>query len=498
MRFDASKATDSQLLTRFHEGRDQIAFAELVRRHGPMVAATARRVVRSQDDVEEVAQATFFSLARAASTLRKKSAVAGWLHKTAYTCAVELQRANLRWKHKAEGMAEQCRASGSQMGSHTNEPLMGVANAELERILDSELAKLPEKTRVVIVLCELEGLTQKQAAQQLGVSTATVNERIAKGRRTLHNRLVRRGATLTLAGIAGGAASSRCNAMTETFVADLTTKAMLYSTGKSAAQIGVSSNVIETANKVILAMSKAKIMTVLLVAAAIVPIFGVLPKVAGIQRNSAQGGTIFIDKFDDGSLTDGVPVTWTPFQSSDISISADGLIVSSGNGQSYPAAEAKGLNLASTSLRTEFQLHQGEGAVVYIRTKEQEGRRGYAAAVYANGVVSLVYDGTGEIIDQSPTTLDPKQGFLALQFDAIGDTLNLWVWSPSDPRPAQPLLSASDDSGFVGDIAIGALGANAEAVFRFVNVADVPEPCSAALAVVGLILAFAITREHHC
>ena len=90
---EANKATDTQLLARFKTTGDQIAFAELVRRHGPMVLATTRRVLSHQEDAEDAFQATMLALAKAAGKLREKSVVAGWLHKTAYSCAAELRRA---------------------------------------------------------------------------------------------------------------------------------------------------------------------------------------------------------------------------------------------------------------------------------------------------------------------------------------------------------------------------------------------------------------------
>ena len=61
-RFEVKKATDTQLLIRFQDGQDQHAFAELVRRYGPMVMATGRRVLGNEDDAEEVFQATFLAL----------------------------------------------------------------------------------------------------------------------------------------------------------------------------------------------------------------------------------------------------------------------------------------------------------------------------------------------------------------------------------------------------------------------------------------------------
>ena len=69
--------------------RDGPAFAALVARHGPMVAATCRAVLRHEHDVEDAFQATFLVLARKASSVRAGDALGGWLHRVAYRVAVQ-------------------------------------------------------------------------------------------------------------------------------------------------------------------------------------------------------------------------------------------------------------------------------------------------------------------------------------------------------------------------------------------------------------------------
>src|SRR5215468_7986278 len=84
-----AEATDGQLLERFCTRQEEAAFAALLQRHGPMVLGVARRVLRQQQDAEDVLQATFLVLARKAGSIRKRESVASWLHGVAYLLAVE-------------------------------------------------------------------------------------------------------------------------------------------------------------------------------------------------------------------------------------------------------------------------------------------------------------------------------------------------------------------------------------------------------------------------
>src|SRR5207249_6616260 len=69
--------------------------------------------------------------------------------------------------------------------------------SDLQLLLDQELSCLPDKYRVAIVLCDLEGKTRKEAARQLGLPEGTLSARLARGRVMLAKRLSRRGPTIS-------------------------------------------------------------------------------------------------------------------------------------------------------------------------------------------------------------------------------------------------------------------------------------------------------------
>src|SRR5690348_499568 len=74
---------DRQLLDWFISRRDEIAFATLLHRHGPMVLGTCRRILRDDHEAEDAFQATFLVLCRKAGSIGRPEALGGWLHQVA-------------------------------------------------------------------------------------------------------------------------------------------------------------------------------------------------------------------------------------------------------------------------------------------------------------------------------------------------------------------------------------------------------------------------------
>src|SRR5437660_829948 len=92
----AEVRTDGELLAAFLAGHDEAAFAELVRRHGPLVWAACRRLLPDLADAEDAFQASFLVLVRRARRLTGETALGPWLYRVAVWTARNLRRRNAR------------------------------------------------------------------------------------------------------------------------------------------------------------------------------------------------------------------------------------------------------------------------------------------------------------------------------------------------------------------------------------------------------------------
>jgi RNA polymerase sigma factor (sigma-70 family) len=180
---DHRALSDRQLLARFVREQDEAAFAVLVRRHGPLVFGACRRALPDPNDAEDVFQATFLILAQKAGVVGWRESAAGWLLQTSLLLARKARhRAMVRRQRETLLPDVPDRAVGA------SGPM-----PESRSVLDEELARLPEKHRAVVVLCYVEGLTQDEAARQLGCGKGVVRGRLERSRDLLRRRLERRG-----------------------------------------------------------------------------------------------------------------------------------------------------------------------------------------------------------------------------------------------------------------------------------------------------------------
>ena len=181
--------SDAELVERFVARRDptaEAAFTVLVRRHGPMVHRVCRAIVRDHHAAQDASQATFLVLARKAGSLRVGNSLGPWLHGVACRVAA-----------KARAAATRRRAHEARVAGMTPTLVSDGLREDLGPMIHEEIARLPDRYRTPIILCDLEGRTYEEAARAMGRPVGTIKSRLARGREQLRGRMIRRGVAPT-------------------------------------------------------------------------------------------------------------------------------------------------------------------------------------------------------------------------------------------------------------------------------------------------------------
>jgi RNA polymerase sigma factor (sigma-70 family) len=174
--------TDGQLLERFTTTNDPDAFRLLVERHGPMVLAVCRSNLGNVHDVDDAFQNTFVSLALHARTIERGDSIGPWLHRVAIRTACKM-------RSEASTRRTRERATIGDANVGTFDPPDFCSH----RLLREEMSRLPDRYRLPLVLCYLEGKSNQEAAAQLQCPVGTIKGRLWRARQTLKERLTRRG-----------------------------------------------------------------------------------------------------------------------------------------------------------------------------------------------------------------------------------------------------------------------------------------------------------------
>jgi RNA polymerase sigma factor (sigma-70 family) len=511
---------DTALIARYVAVRDEEAFRELVRRHGTMVLCTCVRILRHRQDAEDAFQAVFIILASRSRSLRRVRSLGGWLHNVAVRVSYGLLRGNRRRTRR-------------WFATRREQPSLEVRDRvhELQEVLDQELTALPAKYREAIVLCDLEGHTREEAARILKVSAGTIATWVARGRRRLRDRLVRRGVSLGAGGLAAAAAQWAAGApqITPQLVQQTLLHAELFLlagakvTGTAAAA-KITSLAQGELNKMFLTKLSTTVGIVALVAAFLLgaspvsQMLGLLPSLRAAQ--------VFLDDFNDGSITDGNPVKWivpswipngqANVQTGDLVLTPTDVLPSlPGYDTSYSEMDvlADGVNMQDISLRTRVRgLSPPIGSVPYsigITARDTLSREFVTgsylwAAIDSDGVIAVGYaldnvvNGPGMLADiapRVPTGLNFVAEDVNLQLDVVGNQARFTAWGVSRPKPQAPQIVGTLPNSLAKSGTVVLFGFppasdwNQPVAFRYVEVVAIPEPSSMAL---GSLSAFAL------
>jgi RND family efflux transporter MFP subunit len=240
--------TDGKLLERFISLQEEAAFEELLARHGPMVLGVCQQLLSQPHDAEDAFQATFLVLVRRAASIRQRDQLAGWLYGVAHRVAARLQAQNLR-RNQRERQGVDLMAA---------EPSFPTVSDDPQPVIQEKINRLPEKYRLPVLLCCLEGKTQEEAARDLGCSQSAVKGRLERARARLRQRLTRRGVVLST-GSATAIVPPTIGALPPALASGTLQAAILLAAGKSLAAGAASPQVLSLMEGVLRAMFLTKL-----------------------------------------------------------------------------------------------------------------------------------------------------------------------------------------------------------------------------------------------
>jgi RNA polymerase sigma-70 factor (ECF subfamily) len=189
---DIKMLSDVDLVEQFKAGAVE-AYEELLARYESKVMNLSLRFTRNQEDAEEVAQDVFVTLFRKIDGFRGQSAFSSWLHRIVVNTAFmklrkRRQSHTISIEDLAPAVKQFCVEREAMAGLHSH--TMTVSR-ELQDTLQRALDRLPRQYRAVFVLRDVDGLSNQETGQILGLSTPAVKSRLHRARMMLRKKLQR-------------------------------------------------------------------------------------------------------------------------------------------------------------------------------------------------------------------------------------------------------------------------------------------------------------------
>jgi RNA polymerase sigma-70 factor, ECF subfamily len=189
----ANAEQDSALVARAQAGELE-AFETLADRYERRVYSLALRIVRQEQDAEDVTQQAFLSAVENIGNFRGEASFATWLLRIATHAALKVlrKRRGIEWvslEQATEPSDEGALPHPEYIADWRQSPEELVHQHEVQRLLDEALGRLDEKHRLVFLLRDVEGLSVKDTAGALGLSEANVKVRLLRARLQLREQL---------------------------------------------------------------------------------------------------------------------------------------------------------------------------------------------------------------------------------------------------------------------------------------------------------------------
>lgn len=181
---------DEQALVKALHGGDRDACRELIDQYGGRIYGVALRIMRNPDEAEDVLQETFIDACNAVGDFEARSSLGTWLYRIATNNSLmRLRRPDEPTVPLDTPELTEPGDLPQQLNRWPSAPEQTVLNDELHQYLETAIGDLPDALRPAFVLRDIEGLSTREAAEVLGISTSALKVRLHRARLQLRESL---------------------------------------------------------------------------------------------------------------------------------------------------------------------------------------------------------------------------------------------------------------------------------------------------------------------
>lgn len=182
--------TDNELIERFRKGCT-VSFEELISRYETKAHNLAMRLTRNAEDAEEVLQDVFVTVYRKIDGFEGKAKFSSWLYRITVNAAfMKLRKRRQDQTVSFEDMLPHLQNKAIGALNNFGAQCDALAhNNEIKDALEGAIGKLPDEYRTVFVLRDIDGLSNKEVGDILGLSIPAVKSRLHRSRLMLRKRL---------------------------------------------------------------------------------------------------------------------------------------------------------------------------------------------------------------------------------------------------------------------------------------------------------------------
>ncbi len=186
---------DATLVERIRGG-DEAAFEELMQKYEGKVYRLALGMMKNREDALEAVQDAFLSVHQKIGTFKGESTFSTWLYRVALNATYMRLRSRARHEkvESLDGLEDQFDGSGDPWatpGDWSERADDAVFRKEISAVVKEAVAELPEEYRAIFTMRDLDGLSNQEVAEVLGLTVAATKTRLHRARLFLRERISR-------------------------------------------------------------------------------------------------------------------------------------------------------------------------------------------------------------------------------------------------------------------------------------------------------------------